>query len=83
MGLDSVTNYDDVKEEIKHKVVPLLLSVLFSFLYIVKHVLFLPTVKRKKRLILLTIIWVHWIRCCFARVFYLFFLVPSSDLLTE
>jgi DNA polymerase epsilon subunit 1 len=26
MGLDSVTNYDDVKEEIKHKVVPLLLS---------------------------------------------------------
>jgi DNA polymerase epsilon subunit 1 len=26
MGLDSVTNYDDVKEEIKHKVVPSLLS---------------------------------------------------------
>jgi hypothetical protein len=32
---------------------------------------------------LLTIIWVHWIRCCFAIVFYLFFLVPSSDLLIE
>jgi hypothetical protein len=83
MGFDSVTNYDDVKDEIKHKVVPLLLSFLFSFLYIVKHVLFLPTVKRKKVLILLTIIWVHWIRCCFAIVFYLFFLVPSSDSLTE